>query len=233
MNPPLPRAPLLALAGCLLTVWPFSQGCSRTGHNSLQQGNAPTLQQDDAPLRSRGGTNPNAPYVVAASTQQPQLARRTEPVGTSIAGPCDSKDLSVTEIAAAMNGDFHAVKLAFYNQGLASCRIGGYPSVTLLDKKGNPVASVSVERVSESALSAKLTQGSVETAAAQAQTQMVIAPRSEAWFQMGWSTGEGCPEIARISVSAPGSSESFTVNHPLAICEGRIEITALHSDRAD
>jgi hypothetical protein len=141
--------------------------------------------------------------------------------------------LSVTEIAAAMNGNFHAVKLAFYNQGLASCRIGGYPNVSLLDKNGNPVASVTVDRISQSALSAKLTPGSVETVSAQPQAQLVIAPRSEAWFQMGWSTGEGCPQIARISISAPGSSETFTVNHPLAICDGRIEITALHSDNAN
>jgi hypothetical protein len=124
----LPRIAVFALV-----VYPFLAGCSHAAHNSLANGSAPGLKNDDAPLLRTEG-NPNAPYLVAAA--KPQLLKRPESGDTSAAGPCDSRDLTVTEIAASVNGDYHAVKLAFYNQGLAPCRISGFPTVSLLDKNG-------------------------------------------------------------------------------------------------
>jgi hypothetical protein len=227
------RFPRLALLA--LVVWPLAESCSHSAHSGLLKGSAPSLQSEDAPrLRTEG--NPNAPYLVASTAKPPQLMRRTEPgANDAAAGPCDSKNLEVTEIAASVNGDYHAVKLAFYNQGLTPCKIGGFPNVSLLDQNGNPISRVSIERVTESAVRAKLAQGAVQQAsgAPTPQTRLVIAPRGEAWFQMGWTTGDECPEVSRISVSAPGSTETYTINHPLAVCDGRIEITALHPDNAD
>lgn len=221
----LPRIAVFALV-----VYPFLAGCSHAAHNSLANGSAPGLKNDDAPLLRTEG-NPNAPYLVAAA--KPQLMKRPESGDTSAAGPCDSRDLSAIEIAASVNGDYHAVKLAFYNQGLAPCRISGFPTVSLLDKNGDPVSSIKVERVTESTVRAKLAQGPVQSASVTPQPRLLIAPRGEVWFQMGWTTGEGCPQISRIAISAPGSSDTFTINHPLAVCDGRIEITALYPDDAD
>ncbi|HYK37419.1 DUF4232 domain-containing protein [Alloacidobacterium sp.] len=183
------------------------------------------MLNEDAP-RAHGGTNPNAPYLVAAG---PQLVKR-EPSASATALPCEGKDLSVTEIAAAVNGNFRAIKLAFDNEGLAPCRISGYPAISLLDKTGTPVANLVVDRVSASSISARLSQGPMQATAAKPDTQITIDPKGEAWFQVGWSTGDGCPVVARINVTAPGATESFTVNHPLTVCEGRVQITALHSD---
>jgi hypothetical protein len=235
MTPPLSRFATLALAGSLLAVWPLVEGCSRSTHGSTFRGGAPALLKEDAPIHPRGGTNPNAPYTVAAA--QPQLVKRTEAANAMAAGPCDGSNLTVTEIAAAVNGNYRAVKLAFNNVGETPCRLGGYPSISLLDQNGAPVASVVVDRVTMSTLSARLTQEPVQATATQPDAQVTLAPKGEAWFQLGWATGDGCPVVSRISVSipdsaGPGSTGTFTVNHPLTVCEGRVQITTLHSGQA-
>lgn len=228
MTPLLSRLPSIALAGSLMVVWPLMVSCAHSTRTSSFKGGAPALLNEDTP-RVRGGTNPNAPYLMAATS--PQLVKRSDGNGAGPANPCESKDLAVTEIAAAVNGNYRAIKLAFDNEGLAPCRLGGYPSISLLDQSGTPVANVVVDRVTTSSIRARLTQGPVQPTSATPEAQVTIAPKGEAWFQVGWSTGQDCPIVSRISVLAPGSSESFTVTHPLTVCEGRVQITTLHSDQ--
>jgi Protein of unknown function (DUF4232) len=228
MIPPLSRLSIIVLAGSLLTVWPLMEGCAHSTHASAMPGGAPGLLQEDAP-HTRGGTNPNAPYLMAATS--PQLVKRSEATASTTANPCESKDLAVTEIAAAVNGNYRAVKLAFDNEGLVPCHIGGYPAISLLDNSGTPVASLIVDRVTASTLNAQLAEGPARTAASKPDAQITIAPKGEAWFQVGWSTGQGCPIVSRIDISAPGSTESFAVNHPMAVCEGHVQITTLQPDQ--
>jgi hypothetical protein len=211
-----------------MIIGPLLQSCAHSTHANALKGGAPVLLNEDGP-HSRGGTNPNGPYLVAAAS--PQLVKRSEASSSTAVNPCDSKDLEVTEIAAAVNGNYRAVKLAFDNQGLAPCRIGGYPTISLLDKTGTPVAKLVVDRVTTSSLTARLSQGPVPAAESKPDAQITIAPKGEAWFQVGWSTGQDCPVVSRISVAAPGATESFTVNHPLTVCDGRVQITTLHSDQ--
>ena len=235
MSSPLSRILSIAMAASISVLGPWMEGCSHSQHASTLRGGAPTLLQEDGPQNARGGTNPNAPYLVAAS--KPELVKRADGATTDAADPCDSKNLSVTEIAAAVNGKYRAVKLAFDNQGLTACRLGGYPSISLLEQDGTPVASVVVDRVTGSSLSAQLAPPSAPQNTAQTENggksgaQVLLEPKGEAWFQIGWSTGDGCPVVSRISVSAPGTSESFTVSHPLTICDGRVQITTLHADQ--
>jgi hypothetical protein len=228
MIPPLSRLSSIVLTGSLLIVWPFFGGCSHSTHAAALQGSAPALLNEDSP-HGHGGTNPNAPYLMR--TASPQLVKRSDAAGTSAANACESKDLTVTEIAAAVNGNYRAVKLAFDNEGLAPCHISGYPAISLLDKTGTPVANLVVDRVTASSINARLEQGAAQPAASKADAVITIAPKDEAWFQVAWSTGQDCPVVARISVSAPGSSETFTVNHPLTVCDGHVQITTLHSDQ--
>ena len=234
MRSPLSPILSIAMAGSISVLGLWMAGCSHSPHASNMRGSAPALLQEDGP-QPRGGTNPNAPYLVAAS--KPQLVKRADGATTAAADPCDSKNLSVTEIAAAVNGKYRAVKLAFDNQGLAPCRLGGYPSISLLDKDGTPVASVVVDHVTASTLSAQLAPPSAPQNTTQPEhagktgAQVLLEPKGEAWFQIGWSTGDGCPVVSRISVSAPDATESFTVNHPLTICDGHVQITTLHADQ--
>jgi hypothetical protein len=229
MTPPRTRFTTIAVAAGLLAMWPLVEGCSRSTHGTSFRGGAPALLQEDGQLHPRGGTNPNAPYVLAGA--KPQLVKRTEPANTSLADTCDGSKLTITEIAAAVNGNYRAIKLAFHNQSDTSCQLGGYPVISLLDRSGSAVASVTVDRVTMSTLSAQLTQEPAQAAAIQSDASVTLAPRGEAWFQLGWATGEGCPVVSHVSVSAPGSTETFTVTHPLTVCEGRVQITTLHSDQ--
>jgi len=228
MNPPLSRFAPFALAGSLILIGPILESCAHSTHTSGLKGGAPVLLNEDSP-RSHGGTNPNAPYLVAAAG--PQLVKRSEATPSTTTNPCESKDLAVTEIAAAVNGNYRAVKLAFDNEGITPCRIGGYPTILLLDSTGTPVANLVVDRVTTSSIGARLAQGPISAAESKSDAQITIAPRGEAWFQVGWSTGQNCPVVSRISVTAPGGTESFAVNHPLTVCEGRVQITTLHSDQ--
>lgn len=229
MAPPLSRIAPIVLAGSLMIIGPLLESCAHSTRTSSLKGGAPVLLDEDSP-RAHGGTNPNAPYLMAAGS--PQLVKRSETT-TTASGPCESKDLAVTEIAAAVNGNYRAVKLAFDNEGITPCHIGGYPTISLLDKTGTPVANLVVDRVSESSISARLSQGPMQTSAAKPDAQVTIAPKGEAWFQIGWSTGQDCPVVSRISVTAPGATESFSVNHPLTVCEGRVQITTLRSDQGE
>ena len=227
MSPPLSRFAPVALAGSLILVGLLLESCAHSTHTSSLKGGAPALLNEDSP-RAHGGTNPNAPYLVAAAG--PQLVKRSEAPGSAV-NPCESKDLAVTEIAAAVNGGYRAVKLAFDNEGIAPCHIGGYPIISLLDHTGTPVANLVVDRVTASSIGARLSQSPLPAADSKSDAQVTIAPKGEAWFQVGWSTGQNCPVVSRISVTAPGGTESFTVNHPLTVCEGRVQITTLHSDQ--
>jgi hypothetical protein len=109
--------------------------------------------------------------------------------------------------------------------------LGGYPTISLLDQNGTPVASVVVDRVTASTLSAKLRQGPLPAATTPPEAEVTLQPQGEAWFQLGWATGDGCPVVSRITVSAPGSSQTFAVNHPLTVCEGHVQITTLRSEQ--
>jgi len=139
------------------------------------------------------------------------------------------EQLSVSEIAAQANNNFHAVQLAFANHGAAPCKLGGYPQISLLDASGAIIGNIAVEKTSESALSARLT-GPLEPAAAQPSPEVVLSAHSTAAFQIGWTTGSDCPTVSAVMIAAPGTSNAFTIQHPLTVCEGRIQITALREE---
>jgi len=175
MIPRSSRFAMVVLAGGFFVVWPLVEGCSRSKH-ATYQGNAPALQQD-APLRARGGANPNAPYLVAPTS--PQLVKRSADVNPSTVDTCEGSNLSVTEVAAAVNGNYRAVKLAFNNQGSQPCKLGGYPSISLLDQHNEPVANVVVDRVTASTLSAQLTHEPLPAAATQPNAEVTLSPQGE------------------------------------------------------
>jgi hypothetical protein len=227
MIPPPFRLTKLVIASSVLVVWPFMEGCSHSSHMGFQ-GNAPALMQQDAPARARGGTNPNAPYLVVSST--PQLVKRPSTPYAGTLDTCNSQNLSVSEIAAAVDGKYRAVKIAFTNQSTAPCKLSGYPSIVLMDQNNSPVANVVVDRVTTTTLNAEVTQQPAQSAASQKNAEVALEPKGQAWFQLAWSTGDDCPVVSQVDVSAPGSTETFTVNHPLTVCDGRVRLSTLQSD---
>jgi hypothetical protein len=173
--------------------------------------------------------NPNAQYAVLAPA--PRLLPRSASLNASEAEPCTGEQLSVSELAATLNGSYRIVKLAFENHGMAQCKLGGYPEIALLDVDARSIGNIAIEKISSATLTAELSQAPVQNAGIQTMPEVVLAPRSIAVFQVGWTSGPGCPTVASIKIAAPGTSRSFAVNRPLTVCAGHIQITALRTDQ--
>lgn len=212
------------VAGCTVVVCSGCAGSGKTGQPKLAaQGIAP----DDVALHP----NPNAPYILPGS-ETPHLIARATALEAQNAGLCDPDVLSVEEIAGDASGVFHSVKLAFMNRGAAPCRLGGYPGVALVNADGENVGSISMEKVSSAEVVAELsnTRAAASSGPAPAVTLM---PHAVAAFQVVWTTGPECSRVAHILVTAPGTRRSFSINQPLRICTGRIQVTELRLDEGD
>ncbi|TCK74121.1 uncharacterized protein DUF4232 [Acidipila rosea] len=213
----------MPLAAALLLL---ATGCAHVNRNAAGSPGAPALA-DDAPLHTRGGTNPNAPYEVAV--QKPQLVKRPAIIDINAAAPCNAANLNVFETGAKVNGAYRAVRLAFVNTGAQPCKLGGYPAISLIDQQGGPVGSISIEKVTADTLTAQLGPAQQATFT-QPSPEVLLAPRGNAWFEVGYTSSTDCPAISGIAVSAPGTLHLFTINHPLTICAGKIQVTALRGD---
>ncbi|HUB19602.1 MAG TPA: DUF4232 domain-containing protein [Acidobacteriaceae bacterium] len=210
-------------AGCVAAVCAGCAGSGGTRARLAAQGVAP----DDVGMHA----NPNAPYILPGSEMPHLIARATEQEAEN-AGPCDPDVLSVEEIAGDANGIFRSVKLAFMNRGAAPCKVGGYPSVALVDAQGENIGSLSMEKVSSTEVVAELSN--THAAGSGAATPWVtLMPHAVAAFQVAWTTGPECPRVSRILVTAPGTRRAFSINQPLQICSGRIQVTELRLDQGD
>jgi len=62
---------------------------------------------------------------------------------------------------------------------------------------------------------------------------VTLMPHQVAAFQVVWTTGPDCSRVSRILVTAPGTRRAFSINQPLRICTGRIQVTELRLDEGD
>lgn len=213
----------LACAGLV-----FPDGCNTARTNRSAYGNPPALHED-APLTSRGGANPNAPYVML--DRSAHLVKRDAPIDLNAAEPCAAVDLGLFESGAHVDGDRRSVRLNLVNHTTRACRLSGYPSISLLRQDGSLIGSVAIEKVTattlEAALKPKPPKGALEDAAARPSPYVLLAPSGEATFEVGWTSGAHCDQVGAIAVAAPGTLQSFTVHHAFKLCEGRILITAV------
>ena len=215
--------PALAVS-CVLVV---CAGCAST-----RGGRVRLAAQSGAPDDVGRHPNPNAPYMVAGNAT-PRLMVRATAADAEKAGPCDPEELSVEEIAGDANGIFRSVKLAFMNRGAMPCKLGGYPSVALVDAQGAAIGSIAMEKVTATEVQAQLTS-SVRPASSDGPAPSVtLMPHGVAAFRVAWTTGPECSQVSRILVTAPGTARAFSIHQPLRICTGRIQVTELRPDEGD
>lgn len=235
------RSAVLALtASLLLVLW---SGCAAgpPANAVLSQAVAPTQSQRP---------DPNAPYVIPAPPR-PAAAPVAPPpaMGASI---CSPDALSVQEIAGDVHGAFHSIKLGFRNGTGVACRLSGYPLVVLFNAQGHSLGSVAVERTTAAEVRAELGQGAAgsgkpqakpnrasatqparSAATANSPAEVVLMPKAVAAFDLVWSAGENCSSVARLLVTAPGTTRTFPVTQPMSVCTGRVQVTPLRLDQAD
>ncbi|MFP5228839.1 MAG: DUF4232 domain-containing protein [Acidobacteriota bacterium] len=210
-------------AGCVLAV---CAGCAGT-----RGGRVKLAAQSGAPDDVGMHPNPNAPYMVAGGPS-PRLIARATAADAENAGACDPEVLSVEEVAGDANGVFRSVKLAFMNRGALPCKLGGYPSVALVDGQGINVGSVTVEKVGFAQVLAEFQKAGPAESGPAAPT-VTLMPHAVAAFQVVWTTGPDCSRVARILVTAPESRRTFSIPQPLRICAGKIQVTELRLDEGD
>jgi hypothetical protein len=140
----------IALAG-VTTAWLAGCTAARTAHSA--HANAPGLQ-DDVPLASRGGSNPNAPFMVVDHTIH--LVKRPALLDVNAAAPCVAANLSLFESGAHVDGDQRSVRLNLVNHAKEPCRVGGYPSISLLRPDGSLIGSIAIQRVTATTIDAAL-----------------------------------------------------------------------------
>lgn len=214
---------LAVAAGCTAVV---CLGCAGTGAGRTKLA-AQNVAPDDVALHP----NPNAPYILPGG-ESPHLIARATAADAQNAGPCDPDVLSVENIAGDANGNFRSVKLAFMNRGAMPCKLGGYPSIALVDTQGENVGSVTAEKVGFAQVQAEFQKAKSDDAGTPTPS-VTLMPHAVAAFQVVWTTGLECSRVSRILVTAPGMRRSFSIAQPLKICTGRIQVTELRLDEGD
>jgi hypothetical protein len=221
-----PHKLILATSSILLVL--VCAGCAGSRPGSKMTVSARAGAPDDAAMH----VNPNAPFITPGGT--PRLIPRATAIDALGAQPCSPDALSVEEISANVNGNYRSVKLAFMNRGGMACLLGGYPAVSLRDQEGQPIGSVSIDKVTPEKVDAEL---SPNPAAAGASTEpmphVTLMPHQVAAFQVAWSTGTGCPTASHILLSAPGTEKLFAISQPMVVCSGRIQVTELRLDEGN
>lgn len=139
--------------------------------------------------------------------------------------PCKAPQLKL----AAGDGDAGAGNrvrnFSLQNIGTQACSLTGYPTVTLQDARGRPVASVRAEQSPGS----YFRQG-------QAPTPVELAPQTKAYFEMAWNVvldetmQKTCPEAATLKVTAPSDTASLGLPFVFSPCGGRIHVSPIRAE---
>lgn len=195
---------LLLLAGC--------SGSARAGNHALA---APALTRED-PHSRRAPVNPNAPYAVLKRRgETPALPSTATGAEIATDAPlCSFSNLGVSEISASSTSEERTVSIAFINRGDSACKLSGYPYIAAPSEDSLGIKSLTVLHE----------EGSTEANAA----EVVLPPKGSASFSLKWTTGDSCPMISTLLVTAPGTNQSFSLNRPVSPCHGRVEISAIH-----
>jgi hypothetical protein len=214
----------------LLLVSLMAVGCSQNAVRRPAVATAPSVS-GEAQAHIRGVSDPNAQFTLSQRTTEPSATGAA--TAAASATPCSASSLQVYEAAASMNGDNRTLRLAFKNRGEAACSLSGYPAIELQDDRGVPVASIAVHQTGSASLSGTV-GSSAQNAAETEPVMIVLRPSSEATFEIGWLSGDGCPVVSRFSIAMPrtvvsGStfSGSFLISHPVNVCKGEVMVTSL------
>jgi hypothetical protein len=203
------------------------EGCSNARIPGGSLASAPGLGNGDSMPMRRNVADPNAPFTLMP---QPARLEKREPILDINGVPnCAPQQLSFFESRAESNGLHHTLRFSIANGGSA-CRLGGFPSITLLAPDGSVLGGMHIRKVSRQSMAATL--GSVSAASQDAaldepSPEVMVLARGQAAFQLGWTTGPSCVQVGRIAVAAPGETATIVIPRTLAVCEEQVLVTAV------
>jgi hypothetical protein len=135
-----------------------------------------------------------------------------------------------------MNGATRSLRLAFHNLGASACRLSGSPLIALEDDTGATFENIAVRQTGAAdvlGVVAAPTAQKVTSTLAQS-VDVVLRPSGEATFEIRWLSGDDCPLVSRIAIGIASPNEvkampanSFSISHPLRVCNGEVHISSL------
>jgi hypothetical protein len=233
----------------------LAAGCNQNAVRGKTASSAPGLN-GESQAHIRGVSDPNAPFTLINRSNATGATGATAASGAGAAASganpgevtaCRAADLQVYEAAASTNGDARVVRLALKNNGATPCRLSGYPVIELQDELGAAIASIAVRQTGAASLSgtvaAPVREAAAQSGAASAAVDVVLRPAGEASFEIGWSTGDGCPLVSHFTVGLPVARDAgsggnpslagtFSINRALNVCNGEMQVTALRAAAA-
>ena len=227
--PPIHQLQALTTSVAFGFVLLMGTGCNGAHSAGTMRGMAPALNGDK---RARNVADPNAPFFVKATG--PHLSQRQPLLDVNGVGNCAPAQLTMWESEARSNGDRHSLRFSIANNGEA-CRMGGFPSLSLLRADGSVLGNVQLRRVSDTAMAATLAPAGAKPASASDDSLSTPSPavllptNGRASFQLGWTTGPTCESVSPLAIGMPGASHAVVIPRPLQVCEDQVLITAVSS----
>lgn len=165
-------------------------------------------------------------------------APRPDAEGDASTALCAPSSLQVYEAAATIDGDQRGLRLAIKNHGEAACHLAGSPTISLEDASGVAIAGIAIRRTGVASLIGVVAPPMREALSPEVgparSVDFVLPPSGEASFEIGWSSGDGCPEVSSIAVGVASASKAegasaprFAIHHPLRVCGGEVRVTSL------
>lgn len=165
----------------------------------------------------------NASPQPAAPSETPVPANPTN-VATGVP-PCKGPQLKLEEAGGDAGMGNRVAIVGVRNLGSASCSLNGYPSISLIDDRNQPLATVKAD-----------TGPSSYFRSGQTPALVTLPPQGRAWFDIAWNVvpheadGETvCPTAARVRMTAPNDTSPVWLDHPLTPCGGVVHVTPFRS----
>ena len=145
-----------------------------------------------------------------------------------VSTPCKGGQLRLTNEGGDAGMGNRVAVLGIQNTGAQPCSLTGYPTVTLLDSKGQ-------------ALSVRADQNPGNYFRGNtAPTPVELRPQTRAYFDLAWNVvpheGQGettCPSAARIRMTVPGDAAAVTLAQTFTPCGGRVRVSPFRPVEAD
>ncbi|RZJ19675.1 MAG: DUF4232 domain-containing protein [Brevundimonas sp.] len=145
-----------------------------------------------------------------------------------VSAPCKGGQLRLTNEGGDAGMGNRVAVLGIQNTGAQPCSLTGYPTVTLLDSKGQALA-VRADQNPGNYFHSNTAPEPVE-----------LRPQTRAYFDLAWNVvpheGQGetiCPSTARVRLTVPGDAAPVSLAQTFTPCGGRVRVSPFRPVEAD
>jgi Protein of unknown function (DUF4232) len=205
---------LIVKSSMLLLLTAVTTGCVGSSSVTKQQQALPASTEQAT--KATVFTSTPTPTEITTNNSTPQANIATNPPR------CETNQLSVRRVFENAGVGNVALTYAFTNNSPSPCTLNGYPGLTLLDTKDQPLQEIKVIRSQDTYFSSK-----------QPRQQVTLAPGKQASFQIAYnhisSPQEQCPISSKIEITPPNAYQHFTLTEQIKPCTGKVRVTPVRA----